>query len=556
MSAKPRLIEMLAAQISALAAQIAMRLAVISERLSSASVSVAHWTATTFHACVLAFPAWWRSWRNWRFNIYLGLLIELLLWLGAGTRFVTGAENWAIDAAMQASAAVHRDLAIQRPVTVIDIDEETWRSDQWGRGEPYRAPRKPLGTLIQYAIDKGARDIIVDIVVEAPSQDPEDSLFASDMARMAAQLKGTNRHILLTRTLREPLRAPDVLAPVWRTSPLDTAIRQSEDALVEVAPDFETARDGVVRKWRLWTEACEPPGANGGTSALGEWKVLLSPQLAVKARDMHDRGPGDRSGRFGVCLWRTSGLGAAAAVPDRREAEARIDADMQTWLTSHPELTGSKLEEEKPGSTHHYRFDPTSHILFTDSFPPSGTRVQVVSALKILEAGAQAIDAKPGEANPFHLPVILSDTIIIGQSAEGAHDMHMTPLGAMPGPMVIANALISLRHGVIGPFPEWLDFLIKLGLIVGIGWAFARWDSNVGTAVIAVLFVPVLLFSSYLLLQHGVWFDFSLPLVGIYAHRVTKGVEEYFELKRLLSEKSVSHVAHAEPQHANPQGEA
>jgi hypothetical protein len=78
-----------------------------------------------------------RRWHNlghlyqhWLFNIVIGLGIEIGLNFAHDARIVVAAQNWALDTAMQGSAAVRtqRGEPIASPdLAFIDVDEETWR---------------------------------------------------------------------------------------------------------------------------------------------------------------------------------------------------------------------------------------------------------------------------------------------------------------------------------------------------------------------------------------------------------------------------------------------
>jgi AcrR family transcriptional regulator len=487
-------------------------------------------TASSVRARREAARTWWTGlehWkRHWIFNVFVGLAIELVLYFGSGARLVVAAQNWAMDATMQVSSALEPRVAAQPRVTLIDVDEETWRDRLWGGGEPYRAPRPQLETLIGYALSHGARDVVVDIIIETPREDPEDQAFAADMARLAKQtLLPTGRHVLFVRTLREPLLAPQLLAPVLRASPLDAVIAGSGGSLLSVTPDFDASRDGLVRRWRLSRNGCQPSPASAADqpSAFGIWRVLPSIQLAVVA--LHDsratRPPWDPATSFGLCRAGVGAIGASApTVP-----EDKVDGAVRQWLDRHIEITRRATTDS--GSE---GFDPRSRIFYDDGFPPSGARVAVVQALKVLRLAAGAPPTPD-----LQLPAALGATTIIGQSAVEARDIHPTPLGAMPGSMVIANALLSLAdRGVIEPLPMPFRLLVVALSILVVGFAFARFDSNLGVLLVGAPFLAALITATWICLQAGYWFDFSLPLIGIYAHRAVRGLEEYFRLRHTL----------------------
>ena len=119
--------------------------------------------------------------RHWLTNVAIGVLIELLLhWAGHTLHWqpLVYAQNYALDAVMRANAAVdptpsfpnHR---VPLSLALIDIDDAAWRSAQWGGGEPYRAPRQQLLALVDKAFEAGARQVVLDVVVEGAARPQE-----------------------------------------------------------------------------------------------------------------------------------------------------------------------------------------------------------------------------------------------------------------------------------------------------------------------------------------------------------------------------------------------
>jgi CHASE2 domain-containing sensor protein len=486
--------------------------------------------------------AWWLGLDHWKrhfvFNVLIGIVIEVVLHLLGRAPVVVAAENWAMDVAMRVSADFQPHATGAPSVTIIDVDEETWRDPAWGGGEPYRAPRNNLLQLIRCALGKGAHSVVVDVIIEDP-EGPGDQIFVSEMEKLAADpsLAKRHQHVLFVRTLREPLIAPDLLAPVLRKSPLDDVIRHSNGVLINVAPYFETSRDGLVRRWRLWTPACEPNDI--GPPSVGHWRVLPSVQLALESlKEMVKDAPWDMSASLGPCLLSAEALNHLGDkdfpnFPLEKNAEKSINDindQMLRWLRKHLELTHQPVEPARSEG-----FDPSSRIFFGDRFPPNGARVQVVSALKLLPPDGCTASASPN----VRLPPTWGDVIIIGQSAEAARDEHETPVGAMPGTMVIANALQSLDvRGVIQPLGEPWSCALMVFSILLVAFAFAYFDSNLGVLLIGVPFVLLLIWISYDFLKRGYWADFAVPLLAIYAHRVVKGFEEYFSLRKITARHS------------------
>jgi CHASE2 domain-containing sensor protein len=135
-----------------------------------------------------------------------------------------------------------------------------------------------------------------------------------------------------------------------------------------------------------------------------------------------------------------------------------------------------------------------------------------------------------------HLPSHIGDIVIIGQSSDAVGDLHATPLGSMPGEMVLANAVYSMgRHGIVQRAPEYVALPITALTIIVIGLAFARFDSVRGSLVIGVLFYAFLIVANYLMFLTDYWFDFAVPLIGLYADRLFSAFEEHVKLRTITS---------------------
>ena len=106
--------------------------------------------------------------------------------------------------------------------------------------------------------------------------------------------------------------------------------------------------------------------------------------------------------------------------------------------------------------------------------------------------------------------------------------MYATPVGDMPGAMVIVNAIDSLRaHGQLAPPSLMVKLLVEALLIILMSLVFARFSSVLGLLVSGAAVLVLLIPFSFYFFQWGVWVDFSLPLLAVQLHEVVAEVEEY-----------------------------
>jgi CHASE2 domain-containing sensor protein len=463
----------------------------------------------------------WKA--HWIVNILIGIGIEFFLVLFSANSVVVGMKNWAMDAAMRGNAATETSVSQPAPpVTIIDIDEETWRSPAWGNG-PYRAPRGPLLNLVRYATRAGARSVLVDVTIEAPN-DSDDEMFKAGIQDLLPELK-PEQHILFMKTARRPLFLTDQLAPAWQPSILDPVVSASRGKLAYAAPYFQVSTDGVVRSWLLWRAGCQPdrPDSSGNDTGLGHWTVIPSVQLAVLSLEHGGAIIKTSEKQGGICLISPEAIG--------KQPEAPLDS---AWRRDVAQLFGNESDNRHDESDAHSatRFDPSSRIFYQERYPPQAAGVSVISALKVLQ-------------HDSHLPAISTGSIVvIGQSSEAARDWHSTPLGSMPGSMIIANALQSLfTFHPIREFSRYIEWPLNALLIIVVGLVFALADSWIG-GMILIAFVPVLILMNLLLLRKGYWFEFSVPLLAMYLHRLISNFEEYMVYRKWRRIHAADHSTH------------
>lgn len=473
----------------------------------------------------------WPHWRHFLSNLVIGLLIEVVIHFMTGGLFVTHLRNAVQDAAM--NVAAHLPGAERRSgpaITVFDVDEETWRDRAWGGGEVDLAPRAQMARLVDVAVRGGARYVVVDIVVEGAGS-PQDAEFVQSMGEIARRLR-PDQHLLFVRSVRAPICtdsdvgscAETVSAPTLRASPMDALFAQTGTRLIKVAPNFLVAPDGVLRRWVLWKPACVPDASAEGT--VGTWQVLPSVQLAIRdlerqrtqgAKPAWSAAPG-----FGPCLPTTAGEQTPVPPTDPVIALADAEAAMTRALapTGEPAEAGHASHEPTHGGGQN---DPASVIFFryaagTGSVAVGGNGIQTLNARTLLDG------RDPGS--------LAGQVVIVAQSHEFARDHHLTPLGRLPGAMVLVNSIRSMQDpGIIEHAPGALEYLFAVVSIILAAWLFAVVRAEY-SLLLAIGFVPVLLCVSYLSLGAGMQLGSEIALLGIYLHWLFKTIETALEAGR------------------------
>jgi CHASE2 domain-containing sensor protein len=473
--------------------------------------------------------------RHWLINIAIGLgIVCVLNWAGHGLRlsFIVSAQNSAFDRMIRASAVAapqaHEGLPAPPKLVLIDVDDHTWRDPRWGGGEPARAPRELLATLIEGAFQRGARQVVLDIAIEGRSGREwdlaEDRLFATRLALLlSAPWFGPDRQLVLVRTLRQPLplsrkmlaNLPHDQTPFaegyfdeLRESPaIDQVVARSQGRIVLAAPLFSISPDRVLRDWQLLQVVCQ----STGSASQGELRVVPSVQLAVAARHFGlpaGAEPWSTVRRTEPCWPLPTEPNPAAATPPATPSTLLAQADAAIAAAWHGTQVafaaqGVRMARQVPQVDH-----LGNRVVFRWLHPPS-----VIPALDML-FGQVRHELK-------------DRVVLIGQTFAETVDHHHTPLGDMPGAVVLLNAIDSMtRHRIVGQPSAWITVPLALAMVVVVGYAFARWRSLLGTVIATCALLAVLPWLSFSLFKHGVWLDFALPLLGIQVHKMITTLEE------------------------------
>ncbi|MBI1912324.1 MAG: adenylate/guanylate cyclase domain-containing protein [Deltaproteobacteria bacterium] len=148
--------------------------------------------------------------------------------------------------------------------------------------------------------------------------------------------------------------------------------------------------------------------------------------------------------------------------------------------------------------------DESGKILINYAGPP-GT-VPIYSAVDVL-SGSIPQDALKDKA------------VLIGTTAIGTYDIHVTPYANMPGVEKQAAVVENIIHGTFLERAEsqWLmviGFIIASGIILAI--ALQRMRAFGGAVIASALFCSYLYLAYYLFTYKGLWIDFITPTLNVF----------------------------------------
>ncbi len=431
---------------------------------------------------------WIPSWQRLAFNMGIGLFIFFCLQFVPDSRFMHETEDLGIDWVMK----MHRDTAPVKeapPFVLLDIDENTYQKWQ----EPFLTPRDKLLKLLKFAVEGQPQIIIVDIDLSYPSNHPskkslpehDQNLYEFFAQYEANYCKTKCPHILLARGIKR-IKLPQPKHDYFeqRLSFLEEAVANSQH-IHWASTLFDLERDNVLRRWHLWKITCTE----------NQPAVLPSMQLL-----------------------------AVALVKNPTAGNIQITS----------ELNKIKLTDCKNAKT---MTTPIGHFLLGDlkiHFSPTRLHRRIVYNISynISQKGVtrpniswkgvthhilstQIVHKITDNNQPIDNEFLQGSITVIGSSYMDSRDIYATPIGRMPGTMVIINAIHSLlQYGELKTLSFWDMLLIQVALIFLMSFVFAYFKNIllgnlISVALIIILMMPL----SFLLFKYGVWLNFAITLL-------------------------------------------
>ena len=441
----------------------------------------------------------WRRVPGFWQNFMAGLLIIGALLSLDGTAIVKNWEDWAVDVMIRLNSSLARMTGERQgrddlEFTFLDMDEHSFRAKSWD--EPFYVPRDKLLKLIQFAANGKASMIVVDVNLGKKGINPD-----ADKA-------------LIDYILNYPQSAPPLIlmrAKLNRTGQSNSNLGEFRETIFTglnrtnihfAQPLFQRdKKDGVVRNWILFNQGCFK----------GRGLALPSVQLL-----------------------------AYALLKDRREGGTKNIGDLKASMhANRPSGCGPGeryMRIKRPvviGKTVFRQQRLGERLIYSIPWPKTGSDsrdLKSIPAVFVTDRGFKDMSDVAGRVT------------LIGASYGASHDLHLTPLGLMPGTLIILNAIKSLNlFEQISPPPIYIRLAFLLSFITLMSYVFSRFGNLVKflvvTALVFIFFVPI----SFWFFKYGVWFDFGILLLGIKLQHSVSEFLEVRELKRLRT-----HMQHVE----------
>ena len=280
---------------------------------------------------------------------------------------------------------------------------------------------------------------------------------------------------------------PSVMPMSWWAS--ETAAQNppaKQRRIFWAAPLYARDSDLLVRDWHLWTPWC----LNGQVGAMPSVQLATvvlasdspSQTLSELRRHLTELAPtecgvgikqGEKKARA-MIVTNTGADGAGITIDVNNGDEARRIVYTMPW---HPTAGGSS----KGRSIH----------------------MVPIPAHKILPAEKEQTAPNPSILN--------NRIVVIGASNRTAGDDHLTPIGAMPGAMILMNSIQSLSQlGTLRPVPWTYELAVAVVLIIvmlGPSYLFFRPIARIVSPFLVLLLAA---FLSPIFIRQGLWLDTAL----------------------------------------------
>ena len=421
-----------------------------------------------------------RLWRNARVGLLIVLVIEglLAIWTPFG-------EDYTPVRALSYMKQLFVPTQVSR-YSFVDIDDATF--SHWQRAG--HTDRAQIHKLLERIANAQPKAVVVDIDLSDPSldtrHDRELISYVSEYSKHA-----NNPPLIFVRSLRAQ---PDRFEP----APLEAAAALFEtlkfhnpphSPVYFAASGFLRSDDGKIRSWLLAEPVCKKEHGDpaGRLITMPSVELLLLP------------------------------------VSDGELDAGLVNEQVQTAFSGDCSSVRTNMHEIRIGDGSPIRLSPKhlrDNIVFSIRMPPPPfTDGSVSNGLRYLRAERVLSSAQSGEDARFFKNKI----VVIGGSNRERRDIYSTPLGMMPGAVVLINAIESLRmfHQL-----KHLSFIIEffvgvaIGLLVWVGLEVVRIE--IGLLPVYCVGYPAAIILSIFFLYFGIWFSVSGVIAGGVAHLIWK----------------------------------
>jgi len=430
--------------------------------------------------------------RKWLFYQFfgLGLLGVIVIALHIPLPIMMGLEDSIMDEMMDFYRNKIPPVEKKIPhLVLLDIDTDTHTN--WGDINSIYTPLDKLTNLIDVAVRAKARLIIVDIDLAHSTEKPllhakEFEGYLRKHAEKCKENPSVCSPLLLARTLSDEAVNPDFL-PEPHIGIFENVVTQSYPYVQWGSAEWSrSVSDNMTRRWRLWEPICtkEQPKMLPSIEVLvmgmvrGCTEDIQNVLRQLQPKNCNQGFPSVKSVIF--CGLRIS---------------TNIESVQQRIMYRMPYSVTPKKDDEK-------KDDEKKKVL------------TILSAQPYAEPLSQ-----------YNLEAFPKNSIVVIGASFGRDkdkDIHSTPIGDMPGALVLSNAIYSLLQDLtIKPMSFWwlfIAFFIIITLFSSLPEQKEEWQKNVlrwSGIFLIILILGGLFFYSVILFKDGTWLSIAVPIAII-----------------------------------------
>ena len=435
-------------------------------------------------------------------NALVGLFLVLVIHHFKDVGWLQNQQNQALDWVMYFGANQEQENVT--PFIFVDVDNSSYA--EWG--EPTSIPADKMVTMLNNILQGSPSSVVIDFDLSRRS-DEDVAVIEHYLREYNASIINENKsQVIIVKTFKVLADEIDSKFLQPRESLLDPIVSEYE-WLHWGSPLFTLDDDYTVRRWRLWEAACTN---NGSSVAIPSVQLLLHANQSLSGgieeltRTFESFKPKDCNDWDKVLLTELPTLGRVTLNKQKAPLSQRIYFNL-AWQKENPDpYAYTEIKYELSNGDVEHRMEP----LLAD-IPAS-----------LLSKQNTDIDNS----------LFTNKNVIIGASHQDSADIHGTPLGYMPGSLIIVNAVNSLQTKGELVNPSLITTLIiEFILLVIISIAFAMLIPSVAFILSTGFIVLVLLPITYWVFKDGVWLDFALPLFAVQMHQLVSSAEHSMQNK-------------------------
>jgi len=410
-------------------------------------------------------------WTSVRWGVFIAVMLYFAPCTGVGQQMLNYTYDFLVERDFQSAVVDAGDKTpISDAICLIGFDEDVYVKSP---GMDFWTPRDVLGRMIIKSLKHGAKVVVADIALDKPVPLADENREFLEFLKDAADIARKKGAVIILPRMSVKGRLRKYTRDFYALSDKNSDVIKLGTPVV-----FRNPLDCRVRHLRFYKKE---------TDGKGNTRVIFSLPVLTAVYQWHGPEKGDK-------------ILAEAAVritesPDLRDP-VPVDSDRKACYIY---LYQQEKDEECLGARYKFRIVPW------EVMKPYERGKDLLSEIMLTP---DDIDMYPDE--------LQGKTVLIGSVYAETGDTHITPVGKMPGLLVLANGVNLLLMGEqIHDLPNTQKYLTEALVILTAAIIFLYlpyW----GVPVVLVLFIAVFTpMSVWLFTESGMFLDFWMPVIGV-----------------------------------------